>query len=273
MTPKDFDRLSAYIDDQLSPREKAALEARLERDAELRAALDELRLTVRALRALPSVKPPRSFTLTPALVGQGAGGRQPFFPALRLAAALSAIALVVVMAGDIAVTTGLLPGAPAAEPAAVALSARETPGPPAEPEADVRIEMLPPEDLPAPEQTGTVAAAEVEAFEATAQGAVGQGGVTAPEAETPSAAEMMVAATPETTATPSAERKAVPADTAEAPGAAELAPPADVTGEDTFAVTVAEAPPGLSTLRIVQVALAILTVMLGLGAWFTRRGG
>ena len=63
MKPQDFDRLSAYIDDQLSPAEKAALEQRLGREPELRSALSELRLTVTALRALPQVRPPRNFTL------------------------------------------------------------------------------------------------------------------------------------------------------------------------------------------------------------------
>src|SRR3990172_6267390 len=65
-TPQDFDRLSAYLDKQLSPAEKAGLETRLEREPELKAALDDLRMTVRALRSLPAVKPPRNFTISQA---------------------------------------------------------------------------------------------------------------------------------------------------------------------------------------------------------------
>ncbi len=49
-TAQDFDRLSAYLDNQLSPAEKAGLEARLEHEPELKAALDDLRRAVRALR-------------------------------------------------------------------------------------------------------------------------------------------------------------------------------------------------------------------------------
>src|SRR3990172_1219271 len=87
-TPRDLDRLSAYLDNQLSPAEKAGLEARLAGEPGLRSALTDLRVTVRLLRALPTVKPPRSFTLTAA---QAEAVRRPrglrLFPALRLAPA------------------------------------------------------------------------------------------------------------------------------------------------------------------------------------------
>ena len=66
--PQDFDRLSAYIDNQLSARERAELESRLAREPELQATLGDLQRTVRVLRLLPVVKPPRRFTLTPAMV-------------------------------------------------------------------------------------------------------------------------------------------------------------------------------------------------------------
>src|SRR5687767_11314779 len=119
MKPQDFDRLSAYIDHQLSPPEQADLERRLGREPELRAALAELRLTVKAVRSLPMVKPPRSFTLTPAQAGLPAGARRPrptsLFGTLRLAATLSAVALALVVGGDFAATQGIL--APAASPA------------------------------------------------------------------------------------------------------------------------------------------------------------
>ncbi len=63
---QDFDLLSAYLDGQLSPDERRALEVRLAEDAELRAALDDLRQTVALLHAAPRLIPPRNFTLDPA---------------------------------------------------------------------------------------------------------------------------------------------------------------------------------------------------------------
>ena len=100
-TSQDFERLSAYIDNQLSPAEKVALEARLATEADLQATLTDLRRTVRALRSLPAVKPPRNFTLTPEQVGQRAGARRgPLFPVFRLAAALCTVLLVLAVARD-----------------------------------------------------------------------------------------------------------------------------------------------------------------------------
>ena len=63
-SPQDLDRLSAYLDNALSAPEKARLEARLEKDAELQDALAGLRQTAAALRSLPALKPPRNFTLS-----------------------------------------------------------------------------------------------------------------------------------------------------------------------------------------------------------------
>src|SRR5262249_53433290 len=54
---QDFERLSAYIDNELEPAEKADLEARLATEPELKAGLDDLRRMVSALRALPIIKP------------------------------------------------------------------------------------------------------------------------------------------------------------------------------------------------------------------------
>ena len=99
-SPQDFERLSAYLDHQLSPKEKAGLEARLAHDAELETALDEMRQTVRALRSLPVVKPPRNFTLSPQQAGVRAPSR-PVFGALRLATAVAAAGLVLAFVGNL----------------------------------------------------------------------------------------------------------------------------------------------------------------------------
>lgn len=69
-TPEELLTLSAYIDGDLSPPERTALEARLETDEGLKSELDSLRQTVTALRTLPVIKAPRNFTLNPAVYGQ-----------------------------------------------------------------------------------------------------------------------------------------------------------------------------------------------------------
>lgn len=62
--------LSAYVDHALDTAERAALEARLERDPDLRRKLAELRQTVALLRDLPPLKAPRDFSLTREMLAQ-----------------------------------------------------------------------------------------------------------------------------------------------------------------------------------------------------------
>lgn len=65
---RDDELLSAYLDQKLSAVEQVAFARRLEAEPLLRTALEDLRSTVTALRALEPVRPPRSFTLDPATV-------------------------------------------------------------------------------------------------------------------------------------------------------------------------------------------------------------
>ncbi|MBZ0289173.1 MAG: hypothetical protein K8I30_16250 [Anaerolineae bacterium] len=67
-TDLDYERLSAYLDGALTDTERAELESRLQTDDGLRRELDALRQTVNLVRALPPLKAPRNFTLTPAMV-------------------------------------------------------------------------------------------------------------------------------------------------------------------------------------------------------------
>ena len=62
----DLEMLSAYLDNQLAPAERAALEARLAAEPPLQRELDELRSVQQALRGLPDLRAPRALTLTPA---------------------------------------------------------------------------------------------------------------------------------------------------------------------------------------------------------------
>jgi anti-sigma factor RsiW len=269
-TSQDFERLSAYLDHQLSPGERADLEARLAREPELRATLRELRLTVRALRALPPVKPPRSFVLTPAQAGATRGRRAPLFPALRLATAVSFVMFVAVLTADLG--GGLaLPGGDArltSDPAAatpvaeVALAGSEAaPTEPAADEAEVfALTTAAAEDAgedgdqPDAEPTGMVA------------------GMAAPATPTPTVEAVHIV---EATAEVSVDTGRGASPTPTPPAVAE-APPAAT--EDLFydpgtgAVEQVAEPAPFSSLRVIELGLAMLTVLLGLGAWFARRG-
>src|SRR4030066_318840 len=94
---RDLERLSAYMDGRLAPAEAAALERRLEDDAQLRGALQELRQTVGLLRFLPSRPVPRSFALTPEAIGRRAVR---WYPVLQLGTALAGLAFVAVIGLD-----------------------------------------------------------------------------------------------------------------------------------------------------------------------------
>jgi hypothetical protein len=112
LSPRDLERLSAYLDGEISKKEAANLEARLRNEPELRRGLEALRATATLLRALPEVSPPRDLTLTPEMVG--IKPRRPH-PALRLATALVSLAFAALVGLD-AITT-MLPLAGSMAPA------------------------------------------------------------------------------------------------------------------------------------------------------------
>lgn len=259
-TAQDFDRLSAYLDNQLLPAEKARLEARMEREPELKATLDDLRMTVRALRSLPTVKPPRNFTLTPELA-RAMTAPQRAFPALRLATALAALAFVVVVVGDFATTLNQAAApAPAAAPAAVAeKSSTATEAPPTEafaqgaesaasPTSEISIEAL----------AATPSAADVATDTSTPAAALAAPAAPAPTetAEANSGARASVAPTP----TPETVANAAETESFAATGY--TAPASDEAQNGV--------QQGLPPLRYLAVGLAVLTVLLALAAWFWR---
>lgn len=65
LTERDYDLLSLYIDDALTPPERRAIESRVASDAEFRAELDALRRTVALVKSLPEMVAPRDLRLTP----------------------------------------------------------------------------------------------------------------------------------------------------------------------------------------------------------------
>ncbi len=97
MNFRDVELLSAYLDGQLSPSEAARLESRLTGDPRLEAILNDLRTARTVLRALPSRKAPRNFTLRPNM-RQLTAPAPPAFPMLRFASVVASLMFVVTVA-------------------------------------------------------------------------------------------------------------------------------------------------------------------------------
>jgi len=85
LSPRDLERLSAYVDGALSPRQHEKLEKQLAADADLRLGLAELRSVKASLAGLPERRVPRNFTLRLS----EAPRRSAAFPALRFATVLA----------------------------------------------------------------------------------------------------------------------------------------------------------------------------------------
>ena len=92
----DLERLSAFLDGELSPREAEQLEARLATDKELSGALAALRATAEVVGSLPEVRPPRSFALTQDMVRPRRA-----YPILQLSTAAAALGFVLVVGADL----------------------------------------------------------------------------------------------------------------------------------------------------------------------------
>jgi hypothetical protein len=130
LTNNDWQLLSEYLDGQISPRDRAALEKRLQNQAELRDGLEELRQTRILLRSVNKQRVPRNFTLTPSMVEQARP--RPWLrliPALNFTSATAALAVVVMMA--ISFLPGFNTAAAPAPTQAAALMAAENSSEPA----------------------------------------------------------------------------------------------------------------------------------------------
>jgi hypothetical protein len=100
LSPRDLEILSAYLDEQLDPRFRARLEARLEKEPDMRAALVELARTRSLLRVIPRVRVPRNFTLTTEMIGEQRGVGVRLYPTFRLASAIASLLFIAVVVGD-----------------------------------------------------------------------------------------------------------------------------------------------------------------------------
>lgn len=165
LSPKDLERLSAYLDRALTPSETAIVEARLRVEPGFRKALEELRQVVVAVRSLEEIRVPRNFTLHQAEVSRRVASG---YPALRLATALASAAFVLLSGLRLLSPLGVrLAAAPmAAEPqsefamrAADAIGTEEASA--AEPEVALPAEV--PLATGLPDTLGATAAGEAQA--------------------------------------------------------------------------------------------------------------
>jgi hypothetical protein len=165
LTERDYDLLSLYIDDALTPPERRAVESRLASDAEYRAELDALRQTIALVKSLPEMVAPRDLRLTPKMAADVLAELKAAQPAPRprrtviqtlTTFAAAAASLVLVLAGAL---TLMRPGT-IDQPATVAVAdvmlteeiSTETPT--LKLDEDTSTGMLLPQATPMPYATG-----------------------------------------------------------------------------------------------------------------------
>lgn len=116
LTINDWELLSAYLDEKLSPAENTRIEALLETVPEFKKSLKELTYTRHLLRSLPQKRAPRNFTLSPEQNKHKTPIRNLWLqPALSFVSIAAAVALVAIFTG-----TYLMRGAGLAKPVAYA---------------------------------------------------------------------------------------------------------------------------------------------------------
>ena len=111
LSPKDWQQISEYLDDQLTPKEKSRLEERIRIRPELSDGLEELRHTRLVLRSVPKRRVPHNFILTPEMVRPRSLSR--LFPVLSFSSALATVLIIVTL------VIRLLPGSASSSAAEV----------------------------------------------------------------------------------------------------------------------------------------------------------
>lgn len=245
--------LSAYIDGELTARERARVEKHLEECRACTENLATLRQTVTLVRELPLVRAPRSFAVRPAVVRAKPSLAPPSwgYGLLKGATALAALLLVLLIGGDLALqfvgVTSLASWAPAAPAPEVALA------PSLEPSAMPAPAEEPPmlgqtKDSEAPLAPGPENAQEI-APHATAPTEAAEDFVEPEETTSPAMREegAEVAGTPTAEPTPAAppaaEGEMVGGGAAETPSAATVAPALTPTPGQEEQPTAEPAPP------------------------------
>ncbi len=264
ISPREYEQLSAYLDGQLNERDRLRLEARLRTAPELSSALEDLRRTRQLLRSLPPMKAPRSFKLTPQMVGEVRRPR-PIFPVFQFASALATLLLVLVLAGDLlGFRFGGAPPMNASQPQ-VAMQRGAT-----QPTLAAALAATAQAFAPlAPQATSVPGSAEALPLMASPTGTP----------EPPAAASKVAGTAPEATAgvTGLAAGQTLSTTVSSSPenppnGMLSAAQPTGEAHMDTAVPSQAPTPqPVFPPVRIAEIVLAFVAVSFGLAAYFLRR--
>lgn len=274
---RDIELLSAYLDQELNPKESARVESRLQSSPQLRNILGELHQNRAALRSLPRLRAPRNFTLTPEIAGIKLKKRT--YPAFGLVSALSSLVLILVLVGDFLINPAMTTLPSPAEQSARLASTGES--------AEAMDRMM----EKAVEQVEPTQVVEAPMLEAPAEPAsetdvmefLVESATEEPlEEETPLGIEIFSSKLPESTSTPSAEGLTstitststivYPTDTPTM-----VLPSATIESysEETIQTVILPTPTsigsqpqtsGIPPIRILEISLATITLLSGLTA-------
>ena len=260
---RDLEQLSAYLDGNLSASDRAAFETRLTADSSLQSALDDLRNIKTRLGALPVVRAPRNFTLTPAMIGQSARRASTWLPALNFATAIAAVLFVAVVAGNLLGRSGTVSTAAPAPAAEVSLAQ----APANADTAAVTATAEPPVALQAP-----VAPAATESVAEPFTGTVGVGGGAGggPPAVTPTTSAAQKQTATETSA-PTPEGLLRVADTPTPETLPTVTAAAPVPEAPTAESAPASVAPAGNIWQIAQLALGLVLIGLITASVIVRR--
>jgi anti-sigma factor RsiW len=267
ITNRDVETLSAYLDEQLTPRERIRLERRLRKDPELKNEIEQLRHTRQLIRNLPKVRAPHNFTLSPKMAGIRKTPR--IYPVFRLASALATILFALVLVSDF-FGSQQFTQAPQPEKALISTPAASVAAQEVSPESSLgggtpKRQVIEGTEnampLEAPSASGSPEASE-EVSRLAVPGTTGQ----APAAAL--AQNAVPELTPEKTEEAAADgllEGATPIPTEEATAVPELS---TTTIPETTSSTLTR---GL-TYRILEIVLVLIALITGLAAIITRRG-
>ncbi len=298
--------LSAYSDNAVNVLERRRAEEYLQRCAACAQELRELRMMRELLRELPTIQPPRSFTIDPARAPRP---RWLLFPTLRLASLVATLLLIAVLGVD-GFNAGINPGASSStaaqqSPQMFSRSAGTTAGGETVTLSEGTTGAATgaaPEALPmasAAVSTGAMAAEAPEASAAAlaqpaapteaapaASGASASQAAPLPEAAIPAPAPPLTTEVAGDAAAAAASQGADTANAAAEPsGATGGIPETALQSAGPAAADTVTAPYGTTfvaddggassfdTLRIVELALAMIAVAFGIGAFVAWRRG
>jgi len=261
------DLFSAYIDQRVTADEKAFVERHVATCAACRAQLQSTRSMVAALKAMPVVRAPRSFVLPRSMAVQPKPSIFNWYPALRLATVMAAVAFVLVFAGDLltlrpngggnVVMSASSPAA--AAPTAVPFAPQQAPAAPLAKSSPTN--QQPPAAVPAPAGAAPMVGAAANA----------QPTATMDAADAARAAALSTQATP--TETVSTYAMTVTTGGTEIVAITPTVGSTPIPAVEASAPVVTTAvPPAIDPLRLASIVLGGLVVVLGAATLIIRRG-